>query len=104
MILNEVNRLISEALIHRNLYQIQMNDQENYFSAPSLYKKSLNDGKKVFLHRNYLMGHYTLFPFSLTSEATSWPEELSQGSIMSWNELKVAFINVTTQGYTLDVT
>ncbi|GJR91814.1 hypothetical protein Tco_0215825 [Tanacetum coccineum] len=36
-----------------------------------------------------------MFPISLTREAKTWPDELNEGTIETWDELRTAFISIS---------
>ncbi|GKB69870.1 reverse transcriptase domain-containing protein [Tanacetum coccineum] len=56
----------------------------DFLEISNLFQYSENQEEAVKLRR---------FPFSLSGEAKTWLNELSEGTITSWNELREAFIS-----------
>nr|GEZ61042.1 reverse transcriptase domain-containing protein [Tanacetum cinerariifolium] len=56
----------------------------NFLEISNLFQYSRNQEEGVMLRT---------FPFSLTREAKTWKNELDEGTITSWNEMREAFIS-----------
>ncbi|GJU37038.1 reverse transcriptase domain-containing protein [Tanacetum coccineum] len=66
------------------IVQLPISDNFHFLEISNLFQYGENQEEAIMLRT---------FPFSLTEEAKTWMNELDEGTITSWNELREAFVS-----------